>query len=94
MLEFLLLLVVLLLIRHFGVFDFEDRVNISYTAQNSGKQSKTIQCIMEQHGEQIYLFEYETDNFIIQGKDLAEIEEKCKQFLPHLTIEIYERNKD
>ena len=49
---------------------------------------------MEQHGEQIYLFEYETDNFIIQGKDLAEIEEKCKQFLPHLTIEIYERNKD
>jgi hypothetical protein len=64
---------------------------VMYSAQKSDFTPKTIECFIEEHDNQVYLFSKDTDTFIIQGNDLQDVEEKCKQTMPNVTLMIYEK---
>jgi hypothetical protein len=57
-----------------------------------GKQE--IDCKVEHHGNQMYLWTLETETFLAQGKDLAEIKEKLKASMPDIILVIKETDKD
>jgi hypothetical protein len=40
-------------------------------------KNKIIHVNVEQHGNVFYLYERETDRFIVQGSDINEIKKKC-----------------
>ena len=89
--EYIILFVLtLLVVRSMGLFEVRDPV-VMYSAQKSDLAPKTVECFIEEHDNQIYLFSKDTDTFIIQGKDIPDIEEKCKQTMPNVTLMIYEK---
>jgi hypothetical protein len=89
--EYIILFVlILLLVRSMGLFEVSD-TSVMYTAQKSEIKHKTIECFIEEHDNQVYLFSKDTDTFIIQGNDLQDVEEKCKQTMPNVTLMVYEK---
>ena len=53
-----------------------------------------LDCKVEHHGNQMYLWTLETETFLAQGKDLAEIKEKLKASMPDIILVIRETDKD
>ena len=89
--EFIILLVLAVVI--ISKFDlFSTNQPMLYTAQRSVVESKIIECTVEKHGDQLYLFNKKTDSFVIQGKTLKEIEEKCKKDFPGINLYIDEKD--
>ena len=89
--EYIILFVlVLLVVRTMGIFEVREPA-VMYTAQKSEIKHQIIECFIEEHGNQVYLFSKDTDTFIIQGNDLQDVEEKCKKTMPNITLMVYEK---
>jgi uncharacterized protein YpmB len=87
--EIIILLILAVLVAN--SFDlFAIRQPMLYNAQKSALENKIIECTIEKNGDQLYLFDKKTDSFVIQGKDLEEIEEKCKKHFPGINLYIDE----
>jgi uncharacterized protein YpmB len=89
--EIIILLILAIVVAN--SFDlFSTRQSMTYTAQRSVIENKTIECTIEKHDDQLYLFDKKTDSFVIQGKDLEDIEEKCRTQMPGINILINEKD--
>lgn len=41
-----------------------------------------VLVLVEKHGDQIYFYNKHTNDFIVQGKDMSEIAQKCETYFP------------
>lgn len=50
--------------------------------EDDEEQISAVLIKVEKYGDQIYFWDKETGDFIIQGKDMNEIVAKCKKYFP------------
>ena len=84
----ILLILAVIVANNFDLFAIKQPM--LYSAQKSTLENKIIECTIEKNGDQLYLFDKKTDSFVIQGKDLEEIREKCETHFPGINLYIDE----
>lgn len=58
------------------------------------EEEKYIECKVEHHGDQVYIWTLNPESFLIQGKSLDEIQEALMKIMPNTTLVITESDRE
>jgi hypothetical protein len=58
------------------------------------EQEKYIECRVEHHGDQVYLWTLNPEAFLIQGKSIDAIQEALLKIMPDTTLVITESDRE
>jgi hypothetical protein len=59
-----------------------------------GEREKYIECRVEHHGDQVYLWTLNPEAFLIQGKSIDAIQEALLKIMPNTTLVITESDRE